>query len=394
MKTLYLHIGTPKTATTSIQHFCDANEEALEELGYTYPTFPFHYEHKGRTRNALFLTTPIRDENGKRMRDLEKQNLREGYALLRDVFEHFDNVILSDEILWHATHQARADLWEELQGEAREGGYCVKIIVYLRRQDAYCSSWWNQTIKKGVTSWQTRTWEDWLSDNHGFLRNLNYYEKLERIAEVFGRENIVVRRFERGKFYRGMVEADFLQAVGIEMTDHFQIPEYEANPGLGGNTPEFKRIINSIPDISYEDKKFFWKTLEVCSDISASHYPASMFSPEEAAAFMEQYGEGNRKIVEDYLHEGDAPLFDMTFKDTPKWQKDNPWYLDDLVVFLAQSQLSLYHEMNDLKCKNKELRQEVRKLRRDITHIQNDWRPLLSKGTVKAVLRRLGLLKR
>ena len=34
MKTLYVHIGTPKTATTSLQHFCDENEKILEEQGY------------------------------------------------------------------------------------------------------------------------------------------------------------------------------------------------------------------------------------------------------------------------------------------------------------------------------------------------------------------------
>ena len=34
MKTLYLHIGTPKTGTTSIQHFCYDNMNRLSEEGY------------------------------------------------------------------------------------------------------------------------------------------------------------------------------------------------------------------------------------------------------------------------------------------------------------------------------------------------------------------------
>ena len=36
MRTLYLHIGTPKTATTSIQMFCVDNESVLKKLGYSY----------------------------------------------------------------------------------------------------------------------------------------------------------------------------------------------------------------------------------------------------------------------------------------------------------------------------------------------------------------------
>ncbi len=392
MKTLYLHIGTPKTATTSIQRFCDSNQQALEAHGYTYPDFPFHYEHKGRSRNALFLTTQILDQNGKRLRAQEEKNLQEGYALIDDAFQKFDSVILSDEMIWHLTHpgRERAHLWEELKGKSREGGYSVKIIVYLRRQDCYCSSYWNQIIKKGVDPWQTRTWEEWLQ-NKGFLRFLQYYEKLEGIAEVFGRENIVVRRFERGKFYRGMVEADFLQAIGIEMTDEFRIPEYEANPGLAGNLVEFKRLINTLPDLSFQDKKFFWKTLSACSDLSEANYPSGMFSQEEAAAFMEQYEEGNCKIVKEYLHEDDAPLFDMTFRDVPKWQKDNPRYLDDMLVFFAESQITLRHETDKLKGKNKELMEETERLQRKINSLKKERQPLLSRKTAKAVLRRLNV---
>ena len=33
MKTLYIHIGCPKTATTSIQYFCNENKEILSKNG-------------------------------------------------------------------------------------------------------------------------------------------------------------------------------------------------------------------------------------------------------------------------------------------------------------------------------------------------------------------------
>lgn len=37
MKTLYIHIGTSKTGTTSLQHFCTENEKLFEEQRYMYP---------------------------------------------------------------------------------------------------------------------------------------------------------------------------------------------------------------------------------------------------------------------------------------------------------------------------------------------------------------------
>ena len=33
MKTLYLHIGTPKTGTSALQYFCAGNRKILEEKG-------------------------------------------------------------------------------------------------------------------------------------------------------------------------------------------------------------------------------------------------------------------------------------------------------------------------------------------------------------------------
>ena len=35
MRTLYVHIGTPKTATTSIQMFCVENQKVLNKQSYS-----------------------------------------------------------------------------------------------------------------------------------------------------------------------------------------------------------------------------------------------------------------------------------------------------------------------------------------------------------------------
>ena len=56
MKTLYIHIGTPKTGTTSLQHFCTENAKLFEEQGYCYPIFP----HKFKYINIMRINPEIR----------------------------------------------------------------------------------------------------------------------------------------------------------------------------------------------------------------------------------------------------------------------------------------------------------------------------------------------
>ena len=55
MPTLYIHMGTPKTATTSIQMFCVENQERFREEGFSYPLLDFVYPHVFQRRNGHFL---------------------------------------------------------------------------------------------------------------------------------------------------------------------------------------------------------------------------------------------------------------------------------------------------------------------------------------------------
>ena len=74
---------------------------------------------------------------------------------------------------------------------------------------------------------------------HQNIRKLRLIQ-LEKIAEVTGRENIIVRIFDRKKF-KGKdhtIFSDFLEAIGVDYTDDFKITEEEANRSLTGNSQE------------------------------------------------------------------------------------------------------------------------------------------------------------
>ena len=134
-KILYVHVGTTKTGTTAIQSFCIDNQEVLNRQGDCYPLFPYRYKDVSERRNAHFLVADAQDVSG--------GHFREGMDRIRGLFEEYPNVILSDEGIWSATYEQRISMWRALKAEAKEAGFRVKVIVYLRRQDMYLISGWN-----------------------------------------------------------------------------------------------------------------------------------------------------------------------------------------------------------------------------------------------------------
>lgn len=375
MKTLYVHVGLPKTGTTSIQYFCAVNRKVLEQKNFCYPDMPFYYANKSHTRNGAFLESLYYDENGVHQPEREKEIVQEGLAMVGELFQRFDNVLLSDEGLWTpAYNKRRKAIWEELRAAGEAGGYQVKIIVYLRRQDQLLESRWNQQIKGGTANGQlkknTVTWEEYIKDSSKYVRLYTDYDKgLRHIENSLGRENIIVRRFDRKEFYGGSIQADFLHALGLELTDEFSLEEdfQNLNLRLQGNNLEIKRVINGIPTMTVQEATHFQQVLLSCSEKSNEEYPCTMFSPEEAKALLQRYEAGNNRIAEDYFHDG-KPLFDMTIRNTVKWERNNPYFDNDVVRFAATSDLQLLREITQLQQEVKSLRQEIKGLKQALKH--------------------------
>lgn len=110
-------------------------------------------------------------------------------------FEKYDNVILSDENIWHSSNGRKFPFWAKLMQDAKEHDYQVKVIVYIRRQDGLANSWLSQQVKEGWNTNATIKWDSFQRKTRKVV--FNYYLLLEKIAEVTGRENIIVRIFDR-----------------------------------------------------------------------------------------------------------------------------------------------------------------------------------------------------
>ncbi len=364
MKTLYLHIGSPKTATTSIQHFCHDNQEVLNEKGFCYPDFEKIYPRVGVLRNGHFIMAASQEAADESIDGSDKE-FDENFEKIYALFEEYDNVILSDEGLWNYGYHKNARVWRQLKKELDKGVFVIKVIVYLRRQDAYLFSWWNQQIKEGFRANSVISWDDIVAN--GKYVQLDYYKMLEHIASFVGKDNIIVRLFDRNAFFGGTIYKDFMNCIGLDFTDEYTITSEMTNLSLTKNNNEIKRILNGVPELEMETNNHYRNCLTQLSETGQENDNWSMFSEDEYVEFMQRFEDGNQRIAKEYLNTDDA-LFDMQFKGAEKWKMDNEYIIEDVIRFFGTTTTQLLQENRMMKKEIISLQKELASLKYALKH--------------------------
>lgn len=311
MKTLYLHIGTPKTGTTSLQGMMANNRPLLKKYGLSYPDLGFRYPEILANRNAHFLIAPVMNADGSCDRSRLSADYEAGLDMLVPLSETCDAVLLSDEGIY-CSSQFRPDFWSRLKKDLETRGFSLKIILYLRRQDLFLESLYAQRVRQHHCA----------APFDQFVRTtlqeeppyeLNYYSYLEHIAAVTGRENLIVRVFEKERFdgINNSLYSDFLQIFGLT-PEEFVIEKERKNTSLGGEYLEIKRILNKLPSDRPEQHLIAQNMVQLTGITHPGYDPKqkySYFAQEARAEFLSRYEESNRQVARVYLRDGDGILF-------------------------------------------------------------------------------------
>ena len=142
----------------------------------------------------------------------------------------------------------------------------------------------------------------------------DYREMIERLAEVFGDANIVVRPYEKGQFFGGTIFADFMHHVfGSEDVDGLVIPEKDQNSRLDHDALEFKRLINGLDGSKDEKLEIGRHLVKYCARVDPRVKEAfqaeELLSPRRRLKLLEAFVEGNAWIARRYLRRPDGDLF-------------------------------------------------------------------------------------
>jgi hypothetical protein len=237
MKTIILHIGQTKTATTSVQTFLADNRSKLAGLGVLYPEVPPDHPAKHQHR---FLVESLHSA--------PKHAEAAWDFLLQTVAEsQHPRVLISEEVFWHLHEAQPARRRVALEWMHRKmEGHALRIVVYLRRQDAWVESWHNQLAKTDVSAMSALGLDDFVLAQQQ-LGMLDYAHILEDWATVFGIENIAVREFRDDLLLHGDAVADFMHhALGLDSLSEFG-PVGEHQRALGQAALSFALRFNRMP---------------------------------------------------------------------------------------------------------------------------------------------------
>lgn len=366
MKTLYIHIGTSKTGTTTIQTYCGINREQLKSKGVLFPIMPYHYDRITKNRNGHFLYANIY-ENGVRNKEKEEQVLKQELDYIVDCFKDYDNVLLSEESIWWATATRRKSLWKYLQEHSQQNNYQVKIIVYLRRQDQFMMSRYNQILKTDTGGGTQRFYEYFKDMNGKYKCVMNYRQRLDYMAKFFPKENIVVKRFDRSYFYNGELNADFLHILGVEIDDTFAELPKDENLGISVQSGELKRVLNRLGTMTFAENQKLLQMLNECEELLPKR-EVSIMTTEHIEKFMKKFIDDNESIAVDYIGDG-KPMFDYNYKKKPVWSYEDKNYHEEVILFFAKAIDSVYKENIQLKKENERLNNNIEKINKQIENI-------------------------
>lgn len=306
MSTVYIHVGTPKTGTSAIQVFFTKNRKLLKEKGVCYPDLGFDFPGIKSNRNAHCLNAYIYDENHKRLRNRERETAEQALEKLIGMLDRFPNFVLSDEQIWN-NKDINTERLNHYKEKLAEAGADLKIIVYLRRQDLLIQSYWAQQVKENMTT----SFSDYLVSKKAKYFKLDYQKRLQEMADAVGRENMIVRVYEKQQYYGGNIISDFLHLFDLEMTDEYKQSDHVVNASLEGACLEVKRLLNNNPRFTTK-LNFVVPMLTTIQQemVGEGGYSTSKyFSEKEHAEFLEKYREGNEEIARDYLGREDGILF-------------------------------------------------------------------------------------
>jgi len=292
---LYLHIGSMKTGSTTIQKFLRREEE----------NFPYRQLKTFSIGNASRLATAAKTKRSYQYwvehRQLFSKDQYE--ALQRDIWnaarsekETFPNnkFIASSEFIYDQ-YENDPEAIDYLKQNLVDIFGSVKVIIYLRDQISFLKSYYAQGIQG--FSRETHSYSTFMNNIADYEVQWNYAAKVKVWGSIFGAENLRLAVFHKDNFYRGNLLEDFLKRVDI---DDYPIENKNSSEKLNTSPTCFQ--LNLMR--TFNHSQYFRKKLK---RVYMNKYTQRMgpkdFPRKYDEKILELVDDGNRWLNENFLQE-------------------------------------------------------------------------------------------
>ena len=235
---LILHVGTPKTGTTSVQAYLDKKQRKLRSKGILYPN-RFHNpdapKHQWFERNLLSGNVENFSANFK--------------DILSHVEEHTHTILLSSEGIynhwWDFPLESKALLFE------LNRLFDVEIWAWFREPLAFAESFYKQCMRNPQVEnihcyGKDLSFAEVLNDLW-FIQHLDYVGFINECDELFGKESVTLFSCQKDTV------ATVVQRLGLD-TPHDN-PTFRKNNCMNSMTSELYRVLNRLPLAAKEKEK-------------------------------------------------------------------------------------------------------------------------------------------
>ncbi|HHW4620437.1 TPA: hypothetical protein ACUW3R_001511 [Campylobacter coli] len=313
----YVHIGTPKTGTTTIQNFLFENRSKLKQNKFLYPlSIEKDKQHwKLVTLSCEFQKNKINNYNNIFFDKLKSE-----------IDDKITTIFSSEGFVWSIEDKKNILGLKNLLISL--GFTKIFILLYIRNPVDLMISFSSQDIKNAhqYISYETSP------EKHFKRHNFDYKWICESWGEVFGKENLIVRLFDKNEFYQGDLLKDFIHSIGLEWDDEFIIPpkQNESLDLLGiellkRTNKSYKHLLPSTISGAY---------------LCTSKDPHLKFQPpkEVVQSYIDYFEESNEWVRKEFFPHKER-LFskkDLTdYKENYELKEMKPEYWDKIAEFIA-----------------------------------------------------------
>jgi len=305
-KTIYIHIGSPKTATSTLQVFFNENERTFNQEDICFPISgkggafskrPLsHHRIAWSITNDDYLPTGLKTEDG--------------YIIAGELAEEIQNFEFSTHIIsseaFFSPYINTAPLLDALEA------YDVYIVVYLRRQDDWVESNYGTNIMMPYPS--VDSIEEFIKHSQ---KTLLYSNIINLWAKSLGNERIIVRPFDRNQLTNGDIIDDFISILPEIRIETFKKPDRNYNVRLSRESLRF--LLNLKKEMT--DKEMYSKIVRLLVRAESNQVlfdnKMSFLSPQEKTALLERFTSDNNDIARTYLNKDE--LFSTNALEDPGW---------------------------------------------------------------------------